>query len=121
MLNKSIMKGNLCQEPVTRTYNQNKTYVHFNIAVSRQYNKEETDFFNCIAFGKTAEFIQKYFHKGQPIIVVGEMHNNNYTQKDGSKVYGMQLVVNEVDFASKKEDNSNYVTSAEDIPEMPFN
>lgn len=83
----------------------------FNIAVPRRYKKENeanADFINCIAFGKTAEFIGKYFFKGYPIAIIGEIRNNNYTDKNGNKRYSTDILVQQVDFCgSKNKDTEN--------------
>ena len=83
----------------------------FNIAVPRRYKKENeanADFINCIAFGKTAEFIGKYFFKGNLIAIIGEIRNNNYTDKNGNKHYSTDILVHQVNFCgSKNKDNEN--------------
>lgn len=105
-MNKSIFTGNLTRDPEIR-YSQgtNMAVAHFGIAVNRKFAKDgetDTDFFNCTAFGKTAEFIEKYFHKGSRIFLTGRVQNDNYTNKNGEKVYSVQIIVEDVEFGEKK-------------------
>jgi single-strand DNA-binding protein len=75
----------------------------FDLAVNRNNNREaDADFFHCTSFGRQAEFLEKYFHKGSRVLVIGRVQNNNYTTKDGSKVYGFSIITEEVEFAQKK-------------------
>jgi single-strand DNA-binding protein len=106
IMNKSIFTGNLTRDPEIR-YSQgtNMAVAHFGIAVNRKFAKDgetDTDFFNCTAFGKTAEFIEKYFHKGSRIFLTGRVQNDNYTNKNGEKVYSVQIIVEDVEFGEKK-------------------
>jgi len=108
-MNKVIMMGRLTKDPEVR-YGQNNTAVaRFSLAVDRRYKREgqpDADFFNCVAFGKTAEFIEKYLVKGTKVVTTGELQNNNYTDKDGNKRYDVQIMVNEIEFAESKNSNS---------------
>lgn len=106
-MNKVEMLGHLCGDPETRyTQGDNPMCIaRFSLAVNRRFKREgqpDADFFNCTAFGKTGEFIEKYFKKGSAIALVGSLQNDNYTNKDGQKVYGMQIIIDEVDFAGAK-------------------
>ncbi|MDU2005296.1 MAG: single-stranded DNA-binding protein [Lachnospiraceae bacterium] len=74
---------------------------NFRIAVDRKYS-DETDFFPCTAFGWLAEFVEKYLYQGIKIVITGRMENNNYTNKDGDKVYGVRLCCDEIEFAESK-------------------
>lgn len=105
-MNKVIIKGRLTATPeLKRT--TNAIYVtDFSVAVNRRFNKEQTDFINCQAWRQTAEFISKYFTKGQEILVVGELHIEKW-DKDGETRYSTRVVVDEVDFCGSKESNKN--------------
>lgn len=70
----------------------------FTMAVTRQFKKDETDFINCIAFGKTGELIAQYLKKGSPIAVVGNIRTGSYDAKDGTKRYTTDVVVESFDF-----------------------
>ena len=106
-MNKVIMMGRLTRDPEVR-YSQgaNQTAVgRFSIAVDRRFKREgepEADFFNCTTFGKQAEFVEKYLHKGTKIVVCGRIQNDNYTNKDGQMVYSVRLMVEEIEFAESK-------------------
>ena len=91
-MNKAIMMGRLTRDPEVRySQGQNATAVaSFSIAVDRRFKREgepEADFFNCTAFGKQGEFVEKYLKKGVKVVVSGRVQNDNYTNKDGQKVY----------------------------------
>lgn len=106
------LTGRFVRDPEERQTRDGNTVARFSIAVDRSYKREgqpEADFFNCSAFGKRAEFIMKYFHKGMKAILEGEMHNNNYQdKKTGNMVYGFEVNVGDITFAeSKKAQDAN--------------
>ena len=108
-MNKSIMMGRLVRDPDIRyTAGQNGelAIANFRIAVDRKYAREDADvkadFFRCTAFGRWAEFAEKYLFQGIKIIVQGRMQNDNYTNRDGDRVYGVCLMVDDIDFAESK-------------------
>lgn len=108
-MNKVIEMGRLTRDPEISSSNSGTTFARFSIAVDRRFKKEgepDADFFNCTAFGKTAEFIEKYLQKGTKVLVTGRLQNNNYTNKDGQKVYDVRIMVEEMEFAESKKDNS---------------
>lgn len=106
-MNKTILMGRLTRDPEVRyTQGDNASAVaRFSLAVDRRFKKdgEQTaDFINCVAFGKTAEFIEKYGHKGTKFVVEGRIQTGSYTNKDGQKVYTTDVVVEQVEFAESK-------------------
>jgi single-strand DNA-binding protein len=106
-MNKVILMGRLTRDPEVRTSQgaSQTTIGRFSIAVDRRFKREgqpEADFFNCTAFGRTAEFVDKYLRKGTKVVVVGSVQNDNYTDKNGNKVYSTQIMVDEVEFAESK-------------------
>lgn len=105
-MNKSIMMGRLVRDPnvnyTTKKDGDEFIVANFRIAVDRKYN-DETDFFSCTAFGWLAEFVEKHLYQGIKIVVTGRMENNNYTNKDGDKVYGVRLCCDEIEFAESKD------------------
>ena len=99
-MNKAILLGRLTRDPELRFAAGGGTAVsRFNIAVNRQ-KKGETDFINCIAFGKTAETISQYFTKGKQIGIVGHIQTGSY-DKEGTKVYTTDVIVESFDFVDK--------------------
>ena len=142
-MNNVILMGRLTRDPEVRyTQGDNASAVaRFSLAVDRRFKKdgEQTaDFINCVAFGKTGEFIEKYGRKGTKFVVEGRIQTGSYTNKDGQKVYTTDVVVEQVEFAESKasadgnttNNTANSiaptVTSFMDIPdviveELPFN
>lgn len=106
-MNKVILMGRLTRDPEVR-YSQgaNQTAVaRFSIAVDRRFKREgepDADFFNCTAFGRQAEFIERYLHKGTKVVLSGRIQNDNYTNKDGQMVYSVRVMVDEIEFAESK-------------------
>ena len=111
-MNKVILMGRLTRDPEVR-YSQgaNATAVcRYTIAVDRRFKREgepDADFFNCTVFGKGAEFAEKYLKQGTKIVVSGRVENDNYTNKDGQKVYGTRILVEEQEFAESKNASGN--------------
>ena len=124
-MNKVILMGRLTREPDVR-YSQtdsNMAIARFSLAVDRRYKKQgdETtaDFFNCTAFGKQGEFVEKYLKQGTKIVVIGRIQNDNYTNKEGQKVYSVQIMVEEIEFAeSKASSQSNAGNDGSAQPQM---
>lgn len=114
-MNKVILLGRICNDLELRKTNTNKSVVNFTIAVDRRKAKEKTtDFFNAIAWNKTAEFIQQYFVKGQQIALVGNLQSRNWTDNNGQKRNSVEVIVEEVNFAGitgKKQEQTNEETS----------
>ena len=108
MINISVV-GRLVANP--ETYQGGTPVTRFRVAVDRRFKRDgdpEADFFNVIAFGNTAEFVDKYFEKGQRIAVTGRMQNDNYTDKDGNTFYRDVIVAENVEFCdSKKTDEES--------------
>lgn len=106
-MNQWIAIGRLTNDPEVRYGGAKNTCIaRYSIAVQRHTKDASgnypTDFFNMIAFGKNAEFAEKYLHKGMKIAVQGEWQNNNYKNKDGQMVYGMQVYVQSQEFCESK-------------------
>lgn len=105
MFTKTITAGRFTKDPERRAYGSDGVIAAFSLATD--YGRDKTAFYDCIAFGKTAELILEHFNKGRAILVEGVFQNNNY-EKDvaGQKVtmYGMQLVVNQISFIDSKSD-----------------
>ena len=106
-MNKVILMGRLTRDPEVR-YSQGASQTavaRFSIAVDRRFKREgepDADFFNCTAFGKQAEFIERYLLKGVKVVVCGRIQNDNYTNKEGQMVYSVRVMVDEIEFAESK-------------------
>lgn len=132
-MNKVIESGRLTGDPHVRyTAGSNSTCVaDFNIAVNRKFKRDgapEADFFNCTAFGKTAESVEKFLTKGTKVIITGSIQNDNY-EKDGVRHYQVKIIVDDWEFAESKkaagEEPANGETGFVNIPDgiddnMPF-
>ena len=112
-MNKVILKGRLTATPELKRTTSDVYVTDFSIAVNRRFNKEQTDFINCQAWRQTAEFITKYFTKGQEILVVGELHIEKW-DKDGETRYATRVVVDEVEFCGSKAENKTHKSDNED-------
>lgn len=128
-MNKVHLIGRLVDNPVLR-YTANKIPVaSYTIAINNGYgDKQETDYINTTTWGKSGEFVNKYFVKGQPIAVVGRLKNKNY-ESNGVKHYGMEVVTEEIEFVGYKKEEAKEETSEEeftpsfileDEDELPF-
>lgn len=108
-MNKVILMGRLTRDPDVR-YSQGNNgeqmaIARYTLAVDRRFNRngdQSADFINCVAFGKTAEFAEKYFHQGIKIAITGRIQTGSYTNKDGNKVYTTDVVIEEQEFAESK-------------------
>ena len=100
-LNMVFASGRLVNDPEEFAMNDGKAVSKFRIAIDVPGKEKETCFFRCSAFGKTAEFANKYLNKGQKIIIVARWSTGSY-EKDGKKIYTDELIIDEVDFAESK-------------------
>lgn len=106
-MNKVILMGRLTRDPdVKYTAGDNPMAIaRYTLAVDRRFKRENeatADFISCIAFGKAAEFAEKYFRQGIRIVVSGRIQTGSYTNRDGNKVYTTDVVVEEQEFAESK-------------------
>lgn len=106
-MNKVILMGRLTADPEVRyTQGENALCIaRYRLAVDRKFKRDgepEADFISCVAFGKNAEFVEKYLCKGMKIAIVGRIQTGSYTDNDGKKVYTTDIVVEEHDFCERK-------------------
>lgn len=117
-MNKVELSGRWTKDPEIRyTQGERSTAIaRCTLAVDRRFKRDgdsqTADFINCIAFGKTAEFLEKYGRKGTKMLVVGRIQTGSYTNKDGNKVYTTEVVIEELEFAETKASHDG--TSASD-------
>ena len=106
-MNKVILMGRLTRDPDIRysTGESATAVARYTLAVDRRFRRdgEQTaDFIGCVAFGRNAEFAEKYLHQGTKIVAVGRIQTGSYTNRDGQKVYTTDIVVEEQEFAESK-------------------
>lgn len=106
-MNKAILIGRMVRDAEIRwNQGENQTCIaRFTLAVNRKYAKQgekDADFISCIAFGKTAEFLEKYGHKGIKFVVEGKIQTGSYTNREGQKVYTTDVVVESIEFGESK-------------------
>lgn len=110
-MNKVIFTGRLTKDAEIRYSNEGTAVARFDFAVNRKFKREgeaDADFFSCVAFGKIAETFEKCsIGKGTKLLIEGEVRNNNYTNKDGQKVYGTQILVSSFEFCESKGTQEN--------------
>ena len=136
-MNKWTGIGRLSKDPDIRysTGEKSTAVARFTLATDRKFKKDgepTADFINCIAFGKTAEVIEKWVHKGTKVAVIGHIQTGSYTNKDGQKVYTTDVMIEEVEFCESKgnnnsnqsapqESNDNFMNIPDSIDEkLPF-
>lgn len=123
-MNKVVLVGRLVKD--VQTSKAESIVGRYTLAVDRKFKRDgqqDADFINCVVFGKSAEFAEKYFSKGMRVAVSGRIQTGSYTNKDGVKVYTTDVVVEEQEFAQSKNEarteQPEQFTQAEDV-ELPF-
>ncbi len=102
MINSVVIMGRLTQVPELKATQSGLSVLPFSIACDRQYNREETDFIDCVAWRQTAEFISRYFTKGDMIAIGGSLKAENYIDKNGNNRKRVTVTVSDVSFCGKK-------------------
>ena len=115
-MNRVILMGRLTRDPEVR-YSQGENSMaiaRFTVAVDRRGRRNQdngdqqtADFISCTAFGKTAEFVQKYFNQGRRILLQGRIQTGSYTNREGQRVYTTDVIVDEVEFVDSKSQNGS--------------
>ena len=127
-MNKVILMGRLVRDPEVRHTQEQKAIAKFTIAVDRKYKKDgeqSADFISCVAFGKAGEFVEKYLKKGTKIACEGRWQTSSYTNKEGTKIYTNDCVIEQMEFAESKKDGGQKDDGFMNIPdniddEVPF-
>ena len=114
-MNNVSITGRLVYEPELKSTQNGTNFISTRIAVQRNDKDKTTDFINVKAWKNTADFISKYFHKGDPIEVSGRIQTDSYTKQDGTKVSDVYILANEVGFVLSRK------TEAEKAPTAPNN
>lgn len=129
-MNKVILMGRLTREPDIR-YTQGESQMavaRYILAVDRRVRtggEQQTAFVSCVAFGKAAEFAEKYLHQGTKIVVMGRIQTGSYTNKEGQRVYTTDVVIESCEFAESKATNESrsgtYQQSVRPVPDEAIN
>ena len=122
-MNKVIQLGRVAKDIEVRytTGGQPMAIARFTLAVNRRFKKQgepDADFFNCVAFGKTGEFAEKYMKKGGQFTVVGRLQNRSWEDNNGQKRYATDIVAEEIYFAGGKEDGAKGVDPIKNAQDM---
>lgn len=120
-MNKVILMGRLTRDPDIRYSQGDGTAIaRYTLAVNRRRRSDDgqqsADFISCVAFGKGAEFAEKYLYKGTKILVSGRIQTGSYTNRDGNKVYTTDVFIEEQEFAESKAANDGYAAAAQQAP-----
>ena len=121
-MNYIAIMGRMTANPEVTSSTSGTTIARFTLAVDRKFAKEgqqKTDFFQCVAFGKLAEVVEKYLTKGAKIVASGEMRLDN-VQKDGKNVTYPKVNVNEIEFCDRKKESNNTDSIEINTDELPF-
>lgn len=105
MLNKVILMGRLTADPEIRMSQSGKEVMSFTIAVNRRFQRDVTDFINCVAWRETAKFIHSHFSKGQLINACGSLQVRTWDDAHGNKRYSTEVIVDEVNFCGDNRSN----------------
>lgn len=120
-MNNVSLVGRLTKDPELKTTQSGLSVCRFTVAVDRPYSKDrQADFISCIAWRKTAEFIDSYFSKGQRIALTGSIQTGSYTDKDGKTVYTTDINVNNVEFCERRKKSDSDSNNSVEAEEMPF-
>lgn len=126
-MNNVTLMGRLTRDPELKYSQAGKAYCRFSLAVQREFNREEADFINCLAFGKTAETIAEWLGKGRRIALQGRIQTGNYENKNGDKVNTFEVVADRFEFVdsarsetSKKSYSNNNDDVLDDNDDFPF-
>lgn len=133
MINKVILMGRLTRDPEMRHTNSGTPVTTFSIAINSGYGENKrTDFVNCLARNKTAEFVTKYFTKGKMIVIAdGRISTRSWETQDGKRAYATEVIANEVNFGETKssqqtaaqppmQDDDDFTPLDEEDDDLPF-
>lgn len=123
MINKCIFMGRIAQNLELRKTASGVSVCSFSLAVQRRYKKDgedyKTDWIDCVAFKKAAEFICNYFSKGELIAVIGEMQTRTYKDKNGNNRKATELIVEQVSFCGSKTEHKDGAEQFQDFTDLP--
>lgn len=123
-MNKTILMGRLTRDPEVR-YSANDSgmaIVRYTLAVDRRRagnDGQSADFINCVAFGKTGEFAEKYFRKGMKILITGRIQTGSYTNQEGQRIYTTEIIVEDQEFTESKRASEEAAAASAPAPSAP--
>ena len=109
-MNSVQLTGRLTRDPEVSYSNNGMSIARFTLAVNRRFKQEsgpDADFIRCVAFGKTAEFVEKYFKQGRKMDMTGRIQTGSYTNQEGQKIYTTDIIVETVEFGESKASTEN--------------
>lgn len=116
-MNKVHLIGNLTKDPELRYTKQNTPVASYTIAINTRYGEQQqTEFINISSWGKSGEFVSKYFKKGQQIAITGRLKNRNYEDSNGVKHYSMEVVTEDIEFVGSKKEEVKIEPREEFVP-----
>jgi single-strand DNA-binding protein len=126
-MNNVSLAGRMTRDCELKYTQEGKAIGNFTIAINKRYKKDEANFINCVAFGKTAELISEYVRKGHLFGITGSIETSSW-EKDGQKHYKTEVAVDQITFLQSKGEGAtnttstttNTVTKSEDTEEFPF-
>lgn len=121
-MNKTILMGRLTRDPEVRyaANDSGMAIVRYTLAVDRRRtgnDGQSADFINCVAFGKTGEFAEKYFRKGMKILITGRIQTGSYTNQEGQRIYTTEVIVEDQEFTESKRASEEAAAAAPSAPQ----
>lgn len=126
MINSAVIMGRLVATPEIKKTQNGIEVISFTVAVQRSFadanGERQTDFINVVAWRKTAEFVCKYFQKGQMIALQGSIQTRKYEDKDGNKRTAFEIVASDISFCGEKKENNDAFAVPDDdhLEDLPF-
>ena len=122
MINKVVLMGRLVRSPELRHTGTGTPVASFTVAIDNGYGEtKKTDFINCVAWSKTAEFVANWFSKGQMIIIEGRLSTRTWESQDGRKNYATEVIANEVHFGESKKAATSPIEESDEFEDIPLN
>lgn len=121
-MNKTILMGRLTRDPEVRyaANDSGMAIARYTLAVDRRRtgsDGQSADFINCVAFGKTGEFAEKYFRKGMKVLITGRIQTGSYTNQEGQRIYTTEVVVEDQEFTESKRASEEAAAAAPSAPQ----
>lgn len=122
MINAVVLMGRLVRDPEIRTTTSGKSVCSFSLAVERDFQRSEektADYFDCVAWGNTAEFVGKYFHKGRMIALQGRLQALTYKDREGNNRKAVEVIADKVSFTGEKAESTAGREAPKETKEPP--